>query len=187
MRHDEVRALRRSRIDRADGIADEALQFAHRLLVGVERPAPVGTGRASGPSLVAAGHRSALPRQLPERIATVAMPAPTSSVPPVRLKMRIALGLRDQRCAPVTRPARSRRHWRRRAPGRSSRRSASASGNRRARSRNCGRKATKKVMLFGLSAVTSQACAIMRTPTTPHRCAARRSSAPPARNSLMPR
>lgn len=34
--------------------------------------------------------------QLPERIATVAMPAPTSSVPPVRLKMRIARGLRTK-------------------------------------------------------------------------------------------
>ena len=40
-------------------------------------------------------HGQGLPVQ-PERMVAVAMPAPTSSVPPVRLKMRIALGLRTK-------------------------------------------------------------------------------------------
>ncbi len=39
---------------------------------------------------VPAGHRL----HVPERIAAVAMPAPTSSAPPVRLKTRMARGLR---------------------------------------------------------------------------------------------
>ena len=91
MRHDEVGIFGDRRVHRADRIADEALQFVQRLGI-VRRAGGVGAGKVRPMLSFSATGRLRL--QLPERIATVAMPAPTSSVPPVRLKMRIAFGLR---------------------------------------------------------------------------------------------